>query len=110
MIRSSSERIKNTIKETANFKSEIEEKVKNIVNNDEPFFEALMLYAEAIRMTFKPEESKNLEGKARDISTLYYVEMLYAILHTLEKNGFIKVESKTERIANDVFDEYIKNL
>lgn len=110
MIRSSSERIKNTIKETANFKSEIEGKVKDIVNNDEPFFEALLLYAEGIRMTFNPEESKKLEGKARDISTLYYVEMIYAILYTLEKSGFIQIASKTNRIANDVFDEYIKNL
>lgn len=108
MIRSSSERIKNSIRESFNFKKEIEDKVKTILENDEQFFEALLLYGKGMRKTFHPEQ-KN-EDKNTDLMDLSYVEMIYAILATLEKGGFIEITRKTDRLANNVFDEYIKHL
>lgn len=107
MIRSSSERIKNIMKETSSFRREVEDDVKKIADNDGQFFEALLLYAEGMRLTFGNEPKSVAE---RDGTILSYAHMLYAILKTLDKSGFIKIAQKPERIANDVFDEYIKNI
>lgn len=90
-------------------KGVMEKEIKEIIDTDESFFSALYQFGLALKMTIY-RDTKFKDDAAEQSAVMECITMNYTVVRALKDSGFIKIIPKEERIANNVLEDFLKNI